>query len=99
MPTPLRRAYSRASGNGTPLDMSVRKKLAQLSEDSGGKVFHVAKAEELAGVYEQIEAELRSQYLLAYTSDRPGGGGEYRKVEVKVKGGKLKARTTRGYYP
>ena len=99
--------YGRRSGVGVysvglevgRFDTSVRKKLTQLSTETGGKVFHIKKAEELVGVYGEIEAELRSQYLLAYTSDRPGGGGEYREIEVKVRGGKLKARTTRGYYP
>ncbi len=106
VPFPDALEYGRRSGVGIysiglqvgRLDTGVRKKLAQLAEETGGKVFHIAKAEDLGGVYEQIEAELRSQYLLAYTSDRPGGEG-YRKIEVKVRGGKLKARTTRGYYP
>ena len=50
-------------------------------------------------VYKEIEEELRSQYLVAYSSDRPGQDGEFRTVEVKVRGGKLKARTISGYYP
>jgi Ca-activated chloride channel family protein len=107
VPFPDALEYGRRSGVGVysiglevgRLDLGVRKKLARLSEETGGRVFHIAKAEDLGNVYQQIEAELRSQYLLAYTSDRPGGDGQYRKIEVKVRGGKLKARTTRGYYP
>ena len=107
VPFPDALEYGRRSGVGIysvglevgRLDTSVRKKLNQLSTETGGRVFHIGKAEELVGVYGEIEAELRSQYLLAYTSDRPGGSGEYREIEVKVRGGKLKARTTRGYYP
>ncbi len=99
--------YGRRSGVGIysiglevgRFDLGIRRKLAQLSTETGGRSFNIAKAEDLGDVYGQIEAELRSQYLLAYTSDRRGGDGEYRKVEVKVRGGKLKARTTRGYYP
>jgi Ca-activated chloride channel family protein len=99
--------YGRRSGVGIysiglevgRLDMGIRRKLSQLSDETGGRSFFIGKAEDLAGVYGQIEAELRSQYLLAYTSNRAGADGEYRQVEVKVRGGKLKARTTRGYYP
>ncbi len=99
--------YGRRSGVGvysiglevTRLDLAVRRKLTQLAEETGGRAFFIGKAEELVRVYSQIEDELRSQYLLAYTSDRPATAGEYRQVEVRVKGGKLRARTTRGYYP
>ena len=49
-------------------------------------------------VYDAIEDELRSQYLLAYLSDAPQASEIFRTVEVKVKG-RLKARTISGYYP
>jgi hypothetical protein len=58
-----------------------------------------ARGSELVGVYREIEEELRSQYLLAYSSDKPSPDGEFRLIEVKVAGGKYKARTIRGYYP
>ena len=81
------------------VDFGIRRKLSRLAAETGGRSFFIGQAEELEKVYARIEADLRSQYLLAYTSDRPAGDGEYRKVEVKVRGGKLEARTTRGYYP
>ena len=78
--------------------IGVRNKLAELSETSGGKAFFTSKAEELPAIYEQIERELRSRYLVAYNSNQAGGKpGVFREVEVKVKRG-LKARTSRGYY-
>ncbi|MND05020.1 hypothetical protein D3C83_255770 [compost metagenome] len=55
--------------------------------------------DELADVYAVIERELRNQYLLAYSPDRPPQEGQYREVEVKVSRSGLKARTIRGYYP
>ena len=81
------------------LNFGIRKKLTELAQDTGGRAFFISQAEELRDVYREIEEELRSQYLVAYTSDRPAGEGGFRAVEVKVKGGKLKARTIRGYYP
>lgn len=76
----------------------LRNKLSSLAEDTGGRYFSIGKAEELAQVYEQIETELRSRYLLAFNASSAAGAGGFRQVEVKVKRG-LKARTARGYYP
>ncbi len=99
--------YARRSGvsiysvglNVGKLSVGIRRKLTSLSEETGGRVFFIGQAEELVGVYDEIEEELRSQYLLAYTSDKPNTDGAYREVEVKVKKGGVKARTIRGYYP
>lgn len=100
--------YARRSGvaiysiglNIGRLQMGVRDKLSDLSRETGGRAFFIGRATDLAGVYEEIEKELRSQYLVAYNSDRPTkGDGEFRAVEVKVRGSGLEARTIRGYYP
>jgi VWFA-related protein len=77
----------------------LRERLKTLSEETGGRAFFIQKASELDSVYEEIERELRSQYLLAYASDRQDHAPGFRNVEVEVSGGKLKARTIRGYYP
>lgn len=76
----------------------IRSRLEQLSDETGGRAFFVGSAAELHGVYAEIDQELRSQYLLAFASDRTAAEG-FRKLEIKVQGGKLKARTARGYYP
>ena len=81
------------------LNIKVKNKLTELAKETGGRNFMIAKASELTSVYREIEEELRSQYLLAYSSDRPSPDGEFREIEVKVSGGKYKARTIRGYYP
>ena len=84
--------------NISSLDVGVRRKLERLSTETGGRSFFIKEANELFTTYGEIEEELRSQYLVAYSSDQPGGDGTYREVKVEVKGGKLKARTIRGYY-
>lgn len=82
------------------LNVTVRNKLKSLAEETGGRFFFISKARELEGVYDQIEEELRSRYLLAYNSDQKGSEeGDFRQVEVKVDGRGLEARTIRGYYP
>ena len=98
--------YARRSGvviysiglNISKASLGVRSKLSSLSKETGGRSFFISKAVELNGVYDAIERELRSQYLLAYLSDAPQGSEEFRFVQVKVKG-RLKARTISGYYP
>lgn len=81
-------------------DVSVRRKLEALSRETGGRTFYISEAEDLAGVYGEIEEELRSQYLIAYSSDQSAESApEWREVEVEVEGGGLTARTLAGYYP
>ncbi|MCB1009366.1 MAG: VWA domain-containing protein, partial [Acidobacteria bacterium] len=79
--------------------LGIRRKLQELAEETGGRVFYIDKAIELAGVYEQIERELRSQYLLAFSPNPPAAEGERHTLEVKVARSGLKARAARGYTP
>jgi Ca-activated chloride channel family protein len=99
--------YARRSGvaiyaiglNLPPFEATVRSKLEEFAKATGGRVFFTHEAEELAGIYKQIEEELRSRYLVAYNSSEASGQTGFRMVEVKLKKGGLKARTARGYYP
>ncbi|HEV2844794.1 MAG TPA: VWA domain-containing protein, partial [Thermoanaerobaculia bacterium] len=77
----------------------VRVKLSRLAEETGGRFFFISGARDLEGVYDAIEKELRSQYLLAYQSSNAGDSDKYRTVEVKVAKPGLEAKTLRGYYP
>jgi VWFA-related protein len=77
----------------------IREKLKKLAEETGGRTFFVDLASELVGVYEEIERELRSQYFVAFSPDPPPSEGERHVIEVEVRGGKLKARSARGYTP
>jgi Ca-activated chloride channel family protein len=85
------------------LSLGVRGKLKQLAEETGGRLFLIGEAEELSAVYAEIEAELRSRYLIAFDGAPPPAGAEaqkrFREVEVKMKERGLSARTMRGYYP
>lgn len=81
------------------LKTGIRRKLNQLAEETGGRTFLIERAEDLTEVYSSIEEELRSQYLLTYSSDGIGDAETFRTIEIKVRKGKLKARATRGYYP
>jgi VWFA-related protein len=88
--------YTIALGIGKA-QIGIRRKLEALSQATGGRTFYIKRADDLETIYGEIEKELRSQYLVAYSSDR-AGDGEYREVKMEMKQKKLKARTIRGYY-
>lgn len=79
--------------------LGIRGKLDKVATETGGRVFYVSKAEELDAVYEQIERELRSRYLLAFAPDPAPKEGERHTLEVTAGSGKWKVRAARGYTP
>jgi Ca-activated chloride channel family protein len=83
-----------------PNDFEIRAKLQKMADETGGRAFFVGVASELGKVFETVEKELRSQYLLAYQSPQQAkSGGKFRSVEVKMSKPGLEAKTIRGYFP
>ena len=77
----------------------TRHHLKTLAELSGGRSFFVAKKNELDRIYEEIDEELRTQYILVYTSNSTRPSDEMREIEVEVKRKGVDVRTISGYYP
>jgi VWFA-related protein len=73
-----------------------KKVLERISEETGGAYAEVSDKDPLNKIYARIEDELRSQYSLGYTSDRPGSG--YRSIKVGVKLKNLTVQARQGYY-
>ena len=69
----------------------VRWQLKKIAEVTGGRAFFLSRKADLDPVYEDIDHELRTQYLLAYTSSSTRPADELRKVEVKVDRKKVKS--------
>ncbi|HXT50273.1 MAG TPA: VWA domain-containing protein [Thermoanaerobaculia bacterium] len=86
-------------GLGEDLEREAKKALEKLAEETGGRSFFVDEAKELAPIYQSIQEELRSQYLLVYQSTNAKPDKKFRSVDVKVKEPGLEAHTIRGYYP
>lgn len=82
-----------------PGSLAIRDKLKDLAAETGGRTFFIEKAAELAGVYDQIERELRSQYLLAFSPDPPAVEGGRHEIEVRPRDRAHRARSARGYTP
>jgi VWFA-related protein len=76
--------------------------LAQISEQTGGRVFPARTSTALPAIARRIGVELRNEYILAYSPSNSGRDGKYRKVEVKLQSpdgmSDLKARWRSGYY-
>ncbi len=85
----------------TGLSLLVRSfssRVNRLVEATGGRVFYAKEYANLHDVYEDIEHELRSQYLLAYYPRPPSRGEEWRAVDVEVGKRGLTPRTLSGYW-
>jgi VWFA-related protein len=72
--------------------------MRKLTEQTGGRVINVGnKFDKLRDAFDQIAAELRSQYNIGYTPSNTKLDGSYRKLEIKNKQNyKIQARA--GYY-
>jgi VWFA-related protein len=75
-----------------------RKILAQLSGETGGRLFEVTKKETVDQIYATIEEELRSQYVLGYTPDKADSGPGYHKLGLTTTKKDVAVQTRAGYY-
>ncbi|MGZ8866787.1 MAG: VWA domain-containing protein [Thermoanaerobaculia bacterium] len=79
-------------------EVDVRFKIGRLASETGGSVYYIEKAEDLQRIYDDIQSELRSQYVIGfYPPPDVKSGSKWREVTVQVTEGK--AKTIRGYYP
>jgi VWFA-related protein len=59
--------------------------LQQLSKDTGGSFFEVTKKQPVDKIFEILEEELRTQYSIGYSSDKPVTVSEFRTIELTAK--------------
>lgn len=76
-----------------------KKILQQISRSTGGAYFEVSKKKSVDQIYSQIEEELRNQYSLGYSSDRPASDTGFRKIALTVNRKGLSIQSRDGYYP
>jgi VWFA-related protein len=77
--------------------------LRDLAERTGGRAFFPKKQEDMTTAFAEIEQELRSQYLLAYSSTNKKRDGSFRKMSIEVtnpelRKQQLKLRYRPGYF-
>ncbi len=78
---------------------AARKKLADFSDETGGRSYFIDSVSELAAIYQQIQQDLRSRYLITYQSTNSDSGRNFRRVEASSTRAGVEVRTIRGYYP
>lgn len=74
------------------------KQLHSLADASGGRFYHANRIADLKDVFEQVAAELRTVYSMAYTPTNLNFDGRFRKIRVQVKKPDVAIRTRPGYY-
>jgi VWFA-related protein len=76
--------------------------LKKMADETGGRMINVGNnGKKLEAAFEQIEDELRTQYVAAYTPTNAKIDGSYRKIAVECKadkGDKLNVQVRKGYY-
>ena len=75
-----------------------KKILEQISRETGGRFFEVSKKEPIDQIYTEIDEELRNQYALGYTPDKPDATSGYHKIHLVTKQKDLVVQTREGYY-
>jgi VWFA-related protein len=92
-----------AIGIGSERDGLDRVVLKDVAQHTGGRAFFPDKKFDLDAAFAEIEKELRTQYLIAYSSTNKKRDGSYRKITIEVtnpelKKEKLEIRHRPGYY-
>lgn len=73
--------------------------MKKLTEQTGGRVITVGnKIDKLRQAFEQISAELRSQYNVGYVPTNTARDGSFRRIEIKPRQPDLKVQARSGYY-
>ncbi len=83
---------------GMSLGYTGDRDMEKLATDTGGRVINVGNnGKRLEEAFQQIQDELRTQYLASYTPTNLKLDGGFRKLEITCGKG-LKVQTRRGYY-
>jgi len=72
--------------------------LRRMSSETGGQVFPVSNKLTLDDIFREIQEEMRSQYVIAYTPPNPKKDGSYHKVDLRVGNKDYKVQARKGYY-
>ena len=85
------------STNIRGLRMPGDKVLQEFAEETGGRYFQPFRWEDLNTAFQEIDAELRSQYSISYRPTTPRDG-RYHNIEIVPRTKGLRVRARRGYY-
>ena len=88
-----------AIGIGDSRQEGVNKKvLNDVAEGTGGRAFFPKKEDDLKAAFAEIERELRSQYLVAYSSTNKKHDGSFRRISIEITNPALRKEALRLRY-
>ena len=85
-------------GFGISLGSSGGGVLRKMSDETGGHAYRVDRTNSLDKIFNALQEEMRSQYLIGYTPLNEAKDGSYRKLEIKMTNKDYKAQARKGYY-
>jgi Ca-activated chloride channel family protein len=78
---------------------SGQARIKDIAKSTGGNTYFPRSSDEVGPLYEKIAIDLANSYSLGYTPEKPLGGGEFRKIEVRPLDVRLHVTQSRdGYY-
>jgi VWFA-related protein len=73
--------------------------MKKLTEETGGRLIDVGNnGKKLEAAFQQIEDELRTEYVATYTSTNTKLDGGFRKLSVECRGDGMKVQVRKGYF-
>jgi Ca-activated chloride channel family protein len=72
--------------------------LKRLAEQTGGRAFFPFEASDLAEDFRAIGRDLRTQFLLSYTSTNTARDGTFRSISIQAVDKSLHVRAKSGYF-
>jgi len=86
-----------------PLGKMDSGSLKKIAERTGGRAFFPTQPDDLKQAFSQIDKELRSQYLIAYSPTNANHDGSYRRIKMEILNPELRKQKVQllyrgGYY-
>jgi len=81
----------------TAIYTAARTRLQSLADRSGGRLNDIRRLDQMARLYAEVAADLRSLYTVGYRG-APGRDGKWREIRIEVVQPQLIARTRPGYF-
>ena len=72
--------------------------LRRLSEETGGRVFHIDRKNTLQDAFRQIQEDMRSQYAIGYSPTNSTKDGSFRRIDIHTNNKEWKVQARKGYY-
>ena len=86
------------STNRTGAEQRGDKTLRRLAEETGGRAFFPFEANDLAEDFRAIGRDLRTQFLLSYTSSNTARDGTFRNISISPVNKNMHVRAKSGYF-